>query len=67
LVFYNILEPQAEDVVHWFQQIGLGKAVVRKELQELSNENYDSTSRSVESSTILYEFYESYPTIFKAL
>jgi hypothetical protein len=67
LVFYNILEPQAEDVMHWFQQIGLGKAVVRKELQELSNENYDSTSRSVESSTRLHEFYESYPTIFKAL
>jgi hypothetical protein len=67
-VFYDLLEEKSDDVIHWFQQIGLARDVTREELQKLSKEEEGKDNgRSQDSPSRLYDFYEMYPIIFDAL
>jgi hypothetical protein len=67
-VFYDLLEEKSDDVIHWFQQIGIARDVTREELQKLCKEEEGKNNgRSQDSPSRLNDFYEIYPIIFDAL
>ena len=54
-------------LAHWYQQIGLCRGAVLKDLKNLSKEVYTSESRrQPESTKRLREFYDDYPVLFVA-
>lgn len=63
--FYDLLNTDKEESVHYFKQLGLMSPCVRDELKKLSWEK--PGSRLNESSTRLLDFKREYPVIFEAL
>ena len=54
-------------LAHWYQQIGLCRGAVLKDLKKLSKEVYTPESgRQPDSPTRLREFYEDYTVLFVA-
>ena len=54
-------------LAHWYQQIGLCRGVVLRDLKNLSKEQYSKDSgRQPDSNKRLREFYEQYPVLFVA-
>ena len=66
-VWYDWLEADAEELAHWFKQLGLHRKVVLCDLQRLSQVPTSDSSKRSESSTRLRLFFEEYPVLFTAL
>eukprot|EP00956_Cyclotella_meneghiniana_P021077 scaffold37956_cov48-Cyclotella_meneghiniana.AAC.2 len=64
-VYFDQLEPNSEDVLHWFRQIGLARAVVREELIVLVQEK--QSDRDPDSKTPLQDFETKYPVLYDLL
>ena len=66
-VWYEWLEEEAEELAHWFKQLGLHRKVVLRDLRRLSQESTADSSKRSESSTRLRLFFKEYPVLFTAL
>ena len=64
-VYFDQLQENSGDVVHWFRQIGLARADVREELIVLVEEK--SSDRNPDSKTPLQDFKEKYPILYDLL
>ena len=64
-VYFDQLEPNSDDVVHWFRQIGLARAVVREELIVMVQEK--PSDRDPDSKTPLQDFKRKYPILYDLL
>lgn len=63
--YFLQLKQSANEVVHFFQQFGFHRAVMRKELLSLVKEN--TSVRDVNSRTPLQDFQQSYPIIYESI
>ena len=63
--YFLQLKPTADSVVHFFQQFGFHRAVMRKELLRLVKET--TPVRDANSKTPLQDFQKSYPVISESI
>ena len=65
--WYEWLKVDSASLAHWYQQIGLCRGAVLKDLKKLSKEVYTPESgRQPDSPNRLREFYDDYTVLFVA-
>jgi len=65
--WYEWLKVDSAALAHWYQQIGLCRGVVLRDLKNLSKEKYSTDSgRQPDSKTRLREFHDKYVILFLA-
>ena len=72
LAWFELLNEGADDVFHFFQQLGFGRSIIRTELKRLSCEEYDhendtNNHRLTNSDTPLRDFYDHYPIVYDCI